>query len=482
MSETTKNRNVVLIILDTVRKDFFDANANRIRERSDVSIDQCRAASTWSVPSHASIFTGNLPSVHGIHAGTFGRGKTFSDIQNKSFLSSLDCRKIGFSANPYANSLFGFDSLFDEYRDFISHESVFPSGLSPYEHNERAGSNRLRTKASLIGACLSHDYPGRSLLNALWATVGIDLSEKPIPKLTDDGAKAITNASIKSATGSQPFFMFINYMDAHIPLRDTVHFDNDLHSVSNTWTTDEIHKWEINKDGKGTEGFFEKYRSLYSAGIDYLDRQAANLIDNINGRTDGETTFVITADHGHNLGYPADDRLVHHDGSASEGILHVPLEIVNPPDGYPERIEALFSHLSLGNLLTNLVSGKPWDEKLIRDKITAEVVGLGGTGDPRNYRTFEEGEYQYWDRLIRCVYRENEKLQWDSLGNQSRYRLSQERPCWQSEIEGEFDARAIERTYFETSAVEYKEQVSTDDETGQSDGVVEERLRDLGYM
>lgn len=476
------NRNVILIILDTVQKDFFDAHAHRIRERSDVSIDQCRAASTWSVPSHASIFTGDLPSVHGVHAGTFARGTTFSDIRTKTFLSSLDCRKVGFSANPYANSLFGFDSLFDEYRDFIAHESVFPSGLSPYEYNERADDSGWRTKAGLLGACLSHDYPGRSLLNALWRTIGTDLSEKPIPKLTDDGAKAITSAATESSSGSQPFFMFINYMDAHIPLRNSIHFDGDLHSVSNTWTTDEIHKWEINKDGRGTEEFFEKYRSLYSAGIDYLDRQVASLIDAVDARTDGETTFVVTADHGHNLGYPADDRLVHHDGSTSEGVLHVPLEIINPPDGYPERIDGLFSHLSLGDLLTNLLAGKPWDEELVRDEIPAEVVGLGGTGDPRDYREFAEGEYEFWDRLIRCVYRENEKLQWDSLGDQVRYRLDPERPCWQEEIEGEFHIQAVEGAHFETSGVEYKQRVPTDDETGQSDGVVEERLRDLGYM
>lgn len=479
------DRNVILIVLDTVRKDFFDTHAHRIRDRSNTTFDQCRSASTWSVPSHACIFTGDLPSVHGIHANSFDRGKTYHGIRNETFLSSLDCRTVGFSANPYANSLFGFDSLFDEYTDFVAHESVFPAGLSPYEYNERSTESGWRQRAGLLRACLSQDYPGRSLLNALWARVGIDLSEKPLPKLTDDGAKAITNAAIEASSGSRPFFMFINYMDAHIPLRNAIHFDGDLHSVSNTWTTNEIHKWEINKDGEWTEEFFEKYRSLYGAAIDYLDRQVSALIDTIDARTDGETTVVVTADHGHNLGFPADDRLVHHDGSAGEGVLHVPLEIVNPPEGYPERIDGLFSHLSLGDLVASLQTGEPWNEEWTRDEIPAEVVGLGGTGDPRDYREFAEGEYEYWDRLIRCVYRDGEqleKLQWDSLGDRHRYRLDPDRPCWQEEVAETFDVQQVERAHFETPAVEFKRRVSADDETAQSDGVVEERLRNLGYM
>jgi hypothetical protein len=210
-----------------------------------------------------------------------------------------------------------------------------------------------------------------------------------------------------------------------------------------------------------------------------------SLIDAVESRTDGETTILVTADHGHNLGHSADDRLVHHDGSASEGVLHVPLEVVNPPDGYPDRIDGLFSHLALGALVSDLSAGEPWDEALTREEIPAEVVGLGGTGDPRNYREFDEGEYEYWDRLIRCVYRADEQLekrQWDSLGNRHRYRLDPERPCWQEEIEGTFDVQQAERTHFETSAVEFKRRASTDDGTSQSDGVVEERLRNLGYM
>jgi hypothetical protein len=396
----------------------------------------------------------------------------------------MDCRTVGYSANPYANSLFGFDLLFEEYTDFIAHESIFPAGLSPYEYYERADKRNWRQKVNLLQACLSHEYPGRSLLNTLWSVAGVDLSERPLPKFTDDGAKAITGAASEVGSGLEPFFCFINYMDAHIPLRNTIHFDDNVHSVPNTWTSDDIHKWEVNKDGVWTEEFFEQYRALYAAAIDYLDRQVINLVDAVNAQTDRETTVVVTADHGHNLGFPSENRLIHHDGSASEGVLHVPLEIINPPEGYPECVEGLFSHLSLGNLITNLHAEEQWDVGLVQKEIPAEVIGLGGTGDPRDYREFAEGEYEHWNRIIRCVYRngeQSEKLQWDSLNNQYRYQLASEKPCWQNKLDDTFSRQQIEKRHFNMSIDKIEDLTPTDDETGHSDGIVAERLRSLGY-
>jgi len=59
-------RNVVLLCLDTVRKDYYDEYAPPLRAQADTMLKRCYASSGWSMPSHASIFTGQLPHVHGI--------------------------------------------------------------------------------------------------------------------------------------------------------------------------------------------------------------------------------------------------------------------------------------------------------------------------------------------------------------------------------------------------------------------------------
>lgn len=480
---TPTDRNVILVVLDTVRKDYFDEYATRIQELSDTTFEQCRTASTWSVPSHASMFTGELPSRHGVHRESFNRQKTFADLRTETFLSSLSCRTIGLSANPYANSLFGFDQLFDEFQDFVTHDSIYPAGLSPSEYTEGLEGGPFATKARLIRASLAHPHPVRSLANVLGEWLDVASLTTPWPKLTDDSAKTITNTAVDHASTDEPFFMFVNYMDAHTPLQNMIHFDADLHSVPNTWCSDELNKWEVNKDGKGSEAYFERYRSLYGAAIDYLDRRIATLVSEIETRTDNETTIVITADHGHNLGYRADDGLIHHEGNISEGLLHVPLEIINPPAGYPDRVDKLFSQLSLGELIQALAAGRQWDSDLTAEQVPAEVVGLGGTGDPRDYREFESGEYAYWNRLIRCITRSKMKMVWDSLGTRTHYVLDPDRPCWQQQTHDEFDVDGLETAYFETAAADYKQHVARDDTTESvTDGAVEDRLRDLGYM
>ena len=63
-----KQRNVVVLCLDTLRKDTLDRLARRLSALADVSFENCRAASGWSVPSHASMLTGQLPSEHDVHA------------------------------------------------------------------------------------------------------------------------------------------------------------------------------------------------------------------------------------------------------------------------------------------------------------------------------------------------------------------------------------------------------------------------------
>ena len=475
-------RNVIFIVLDSVRKDYFDVYATQIRERSDVSFSNCRAASSWSVPSHASMLTGLLPHQHEFHADSFSNGVTFADLRGETFIDELDgYRTIGLSANPYANSSFGFDTLFDEFHDYVSHGSVFPEGLSPYTFDERSSKSGLRRNAALIRACLSHRHPARSLLNAIWQGLDVDVSGLPLPGFFDDGARPMSKDAHRLATETdEPFFLFANLMDGHSPFENSVRYDQSLHSVPNSWSSDSLHNWEINKDNKGTSEYFRNYRALYGATIDHMDRHVGQLIDRIQSGTDRETTVIVTADHGNNLGYPVEDGLIHHTGSMSEGITHVPLEIVNPPDGYPDTVDDLYSHLSLPALVQDIVQERPFDEGACTDEVPAETIGLSGTGDPRNYRDFEAEEFRYWNRMIRCVYTGNEKIEWDTVGGGFRYRLDENRPCWQEQLEEGIEG-LDDSNHFDVPAEEYKESVSSET-GGQRTEADLDRLRQLGYI
>lgn len=479
-------RNVVLICLDTVRKDFFDEYAPRLRERAEVSFEQCRAASSWSIPSHASMMTGELPSQHGVH----DHNRDFSGIETgDTFLADLpDHFSTGVSANVYASSGFGFDGLFDDFCD-VSPDRRFPEGIHVgrfgYEHRGEGAKKFV----SFAKACLAHDHPLKSLANGAAVELDKVLAKLPLPKLLDEGASIIAREGVKTvSTGPEPLFLFTNFMDAHAPLHHVWGYDRSLHDASNTWSSGDYDKWDLNLHGK--EGLernvadVQTHRGLYGAAIDYLDRTVVRFIDDVQAATDEETTFVITADHGENLGYEAEDYLFGHDSSLSEALQHVPMYVVNPPGGeddaetgYAAREHGYFSHLRLGELLVGLANGETPD--VFDERVPAELVGSSIANPPENP--------EYWNRMLRCVYDGEQKTKWDSLGESSRYELDFDRPCWQKRVESGVPYADLDSAFFDSEITAYKraaerEEAESDAAGPTVDEATQDRLRDLGYL
>ncbi|MFB6130592.1 MAG: sulfatase-like hydrolase/transferase [Salinigranum sp.] len=483
-------RNVALVVLDTVRKDYFDEYAPRLRMASDASFEGCRAASSWSVPSHTSIFTGDLPSEHGVHAESFDAAFDFSSVGvEDTFLGDLPARHtVGLSANSYINSHFGFDALFEEFHDFSigSHtgESLFTEGASVHEYMRRTDEpNPAKRYLGYLRECLGHEHVAKSVANGAWIKVGPIVKTLPVPEFVDDGAGVVTEAAVEAvADAEEPWFLFANYMDAHTPLRNLIQHDRSLHSVPNSWSSTRMDKWELNADGLATEEYAANYRDVYGASIDYLDRTVTGLVRRLREATDRETTVVVTADHGHNLGYDADDGLFHHTGSMSEGVMHVPLEIFNAPDGYPATERRLFSHLDLGDLLVSLAHGEKPDDDLFRDRVPAETVGLLGGDNATWGREFSEEEDAWWNRMTRCVYEGTTKREWNSVGERFVYGLDPDRPSWQERVDDEAAVPEAETALFETDLEAYKERAAATSQDAEFDEAVENHLKQLGYL
>lgn len=412
-------RNVVVLCLDTVREDFCRTFAPRLRERADVTFTNCRAASAWSTPSHASMLTGRLPTDHGVHV----HAPDFRRLEGETVLDDLQHRSIGISANVYAGPAYGFDALFDEFVP-VSRYRRYPDGLDPVAFVDDHADEGLRTFLALARQVASHDRPLRSLANVGLHRANDLVRHGPLggPELFDDGASIVEREAL-SRVGDEPFVLFANVMDAHEPHRTVRAYDNDAHSVPDDWSSEGLDNADVIHDPGAHREAIRNYRTLYAASIDYLDRWTVDLIDGLREATDRETTVVVTADHGENLSYPAEDGLFGHLGSLSEALLHVPLLLVNPPEGYPAEVDSYVSHLDLPELVAGLARGEAPD--VTRERVAAEVVGLtpsneGLEGDP-------------WDRLRRCVYEADRKWTWDSAGDRAGYELDPDRPCWQHE-------------------------------------------------
>ena len=477
-------RNVVLVCLDSVRKDYFDRFATRLAERADVSYDQCRAASSWSTPSHASMLTGTLAHGHGIHT----HDPDFSGLdRGETFLGDLaEHTAVGVSANEYASSTFGFDGVFDEFHD-VDPTSRYAEGLNPGEFFASTDASGPALYAAYLRRALGHDHPARSVANGVLARLDSYSKTAPVPKLLDDGANVVSRTALRAVESvEEPYFLFTNFMDAHVPHRHTRGYDASLHDAPKGWDSTALDNWGINLHGEleENEADLERFRDLYAASIDYLDRRVSAFVDRLQAASERETTVVITADHGENLGYAADDRLVGHKGSLSEGLLHVPLLVIDPPERNEPPGRGYVSHLQLGRLLASVAHDSLPD--VAAQRIPAELVGIGTTVGPLADPGYED-EYARWNRMIRCVYDAERKYVWDSLGNSEAYGLDVERACWQGRVAEDVEVPAWARGRFGAEISAYKAAAVEAGEAFRSrreqvDDRAMERLGDLGYL
>lgn len=457
------DRNVAIIVLDSVRKDFFDAWADRIQEMADVSVDRAYAPSSWSTPSHASMFTGDLPSEHGIH--TYHR--SFADLPDEAvFLTDLDSHAmVGVSANSFAGGPYGFDRFFDSFED-VTPSRRFPGGLDPEEYGEGAYLQFLQE-------AVSKPNRARSVLNGIASLFHYKWEELPTRKLVDDGGKAVSRV-VASDTGaaSEPWLLFTNFMDGHIPLQHFRGLKHSIHGADFSWSSDQYDVWEL-MAGEYPE-YWEVRERVYSAYVEYLDRIVADLIETLREQTERETTVIVTADHGENHGEESANGMANHKSSLSEQLLHVPLEIVNPPAGVLS-LEEPISLLDLPELGASMATETGCD--LSRDVIPAEVMGMSAGPEPP-----DDVDREFYTRAIRAAYDGETKIVWDSLGNCEQYRIDESVPSNQTFVEDEIAIPEWAREQFsagiEDAVSEARSRRSSGEEVS---AAVESRLEELGY-
>jgi len=414
------------------------------------------------------MFTGELPSVHGVHSYNLD----FSGLTERdTIMSDLpDHEHLNVNANGFLVPEFGFNALFDRNVS-IRHTRRYPEGLDAGE----------RSVPELVTDALAHEHPFKSLANGAASKLYWLIDALPVEQVFDKGATRISSHTLDILHSTpEPFFLFLNFMEAHVPHKPYRKYDDELYEADSSWSSTEMDLQTINKrrpeslEEHATD--IEHFRDLYAAAVEYLDRKISALIDDIRSLNLGETTFIITADHGENLCYPEEDYLIEHTASLSEGLLHVPLLVVNPPAGHSATTDGYLSHLDLRKMIVGVANDSLPD--LRSDRISAELLG-GGTS--------VDSDDSYWDRSIRVAYdfESRNKVQWDSLGEVTKYELEADRANWQRLVDEGGDVPDWASSLFP----ETLEQVNSSVQSEAREHVVEnaneatrQRLEDLGYL
>ena len=309
--------NVLLIVLDTARADALEpygapAGASPViadLARRGTAV-QGRATACWTVPSHASIFTGLMPRAAGLArapGGTPHGCRPVLEAQRERLLAEV-MRRAGYETRGITTNL------------WLTEASGFATGFETFEEVETDRQGKLHADS----------------LRDRVAWAGEALRAR-----ADDGA-ARAAAILERWAGERrerPFFWFVNLVECHSPYLPPKPY-NDLGPIERLRAAEDARRyltlgaiWQACAGGlEVPHEALERMRHLYASAVRVLDDWVGRALESLdaNGLLD-ETLVIVCSDHGENFG---DQGLMGHAFSLDERLTRVPLVVAGP--GAPE--------------------------------------------------------------------------------------------------------------------------------------------------
>ncbi len=296
--------NIVLIVLDTVRADHLDLFGYRRETMPNLrrfALEQAQfhtrtfSSGSWTLPSHASMFTGLYPSAHGGHYPFVSDAKpdylAYSirdDVTTLAeFLSRFGYQTAGIAANFGMLSQFGFERGFQNYTVAPGAAYFAPRLLWLYRAHLRLWSP---------GEFLQRELPGAIQVRSRLFSV----REPPYRRAWEIDTLA---RQWLRRHGGGPFFLFLNYMDAHDPYLPPAEDDERFvkRPPGEDWVGFPTERYfaSIRGDDKFSPEEIEFMQGQYDAGLVSLDRELGRLLDELKrGGYFDNTLLLITSDHG----------------------------------------------------------------------------------------------------------------------------------------------------------------------------------------
>ncbi len=316
--------NVLLIVLDNVRASSLSLlgrerpttpNLERLA-RSGMVFTQARSTSSWTLPSHASLFTGRW--CHEL-SFDFDRALDAATPTLAEALGREGYATAGFVANTYyGNILYGLGRGFARYEDHYENLAVTPFEI---------------VRSTSLGKAVLHalGYPIRT-------------EEEPSIRKTAEMINRDALNWLDHRPAARPFLLFLNYFDAHapfippdgpdprfgmaaLPLAERAEIiAKDLRLSSGKLRLDAMRDADeierIRRDAANAR------TDSYESCIAYLDRQIGLLFDELDRRgLRDDTLIVVTSDHGEHIG---ERGFYGHGLSLYRPEVHVPLLIFPP--------------------------------------------------------------------------------------------------------------------------------------------------------
>jgi len=300
--------NVLFIVVDTLRADHmslqgYDRETDPTMKRlasEGVMFENAYSASSWTLTTHASLFTGRWPYEHKADGGRV-LDDTYPTIAEA--LAARGYRTGAFNGN--------FET--------VKRQWGFARGFAHFEDYYQSVSNMA--VSSVYGRFLEY-YALHKVLN-----MEFKFDRRWAPEINQSALQWIDQDA------ERPFFVFINYFDVHAPYVSPdrakfSQFPNPGGLVNTDWTTADIYNPKTPEQIQGEI-------DAYDGGIYYTDQQIDLLLKELDKRGVLDNTIVVvTSDHGEMFG---EHGLWEHHNSLYRPVIHVPM-IIWYPKSVPQNV------------------------------------------------------------------------------------------------------------------------------------------------
>ena len=335
---------IVLIVLDTQRADRLGCyghtrpitpNLDRFAAGGAL-FEQAVSPAQWTIPSHASLFTGLYPTAHGVTQSSHSIGSGRPHLAQ--VLRQLGYETVGFCNNPLVGVLNnGFKRGFGA---FYNYGGAFPS-LPRHSNPWPWPMNRVAEAYTQFLRRISYPIQNifgqsdlafrvslHAFLTPLWSKMANFKGQNE--RSVDDVVTFLEER--ETAESDRPLFLFLNLMETHLPFWPPGEFidrvapyfrdSKEARTILRAWNR-EAYRWAAPLAEPLGELESRVLNDIYDAEVAYQDDYLGRLFDGLAQRDNARDTLtIIVADHGDGLG---DHGYFGHAFVAYEELVHVPL-------------------------------------------------------------------------------------------------------------------------------------------------------------
>jgi uncharacterized sulfatase len=340
--------NIILLVLDTHRAERMSIYGypnditpalGALAEESTV-FDWGIAPAQWTIPSHASMFTGLYPTVHQTYQSYNSLPENVPTVAE--LLSQNGYETVGFCNNPVVGVL--DNGLKRGFHQFYNYSGTFPD-VPEFGQDEtllRRMNHMVNTAFQKISVPIERQFARSPLL--------LKLAIMPMfvpfwTRLTK--FKGNTQASVRDAAdylrhrfstkSEQPFFMFINMMETHLPYHPPTYTLDKwapyLKKDREAWDflqlfNSQTYRWVAPLVDPFSEMERRVLSDVYDAEVAYQDQQLRKVFQTLrkSGQADN-TMLIVVSDHGESMG---DHQFMGHGFAIYNDVSRVPLLVAYP--------------------------------------------------------------------------------------------------------------------------------------------------------